>query len=62
VATPPYDLYAHRYVAGAKVRLVDTLTAQVNVARQHGLREAERNSLDVAFTYVFRFDARRSRE
>ena len=61
ITLPPYALYAQRYVGGAKVRVLDTLAAQVNVVRQHGLVAAKRNSLDVGLTYVWRFDGRRSK-
>jgi hypothetical protein len=55
---PPFAIYAQRYTAGARVRLLNTLAAQVNVIRQHGVPEARPTSLDVALTYVFRFDRR----
>lgn len=55
---PPHAIYAQRYTAGARVRILSTLAAQVNVMRQHGVPEARPTSLDVALTYVFRFDAR----
>jgi hypothetical protein len=59
---PPRAIYAQRYTAGARVRLLNNLAAQVNVMRQHGLPESRPTSLDVALTYVFRFDARRSKQ
>jgi hypothetical protein len=59
---PPYAIYAQRYTAGARVRILNTVAAQVNVMRQHGLPESRPTSLDVALTYVFRFDARRSKQ
>jgi len=62
VTAPPRAIYASRYTAGARVRIVNTLAAQVNVMRQHGMPRFRPTSLDVALTYVFRFDARRSKE
>jgi hypothetical protein len=59
---PPRAIYATRYTAGARVRIVNTLAAQVNVLRQHGIPRSRSTSLDAALTYVFRFDARRSSE
>ena len=62
VASPPRAIYATRYTAGARVRIVNTLAAQVNVIRQQGIPRSRPTSLDAALTYVFRFDARRSKE
>ncbi len=59
---PPRAIYATRYTTGARVRIVNTLAAQVNLMRQHGMPRFRPTSLDVALTYVFRFDARRSKE
>jgi hypothetical protein len=59
---PPRAMYATRYTAGTRIRIVNTLAAQVNVVRQHGVPGSQPTSLDAALTYVFRFDARRSKE
>jgi hypothetical protein len=59
---PPRALYAQRYTAGARVRLRETLTAQVNVMRHHGVPDSRPASLDVALTYLLRLDGRRARQ
>jgi hypothetical protein len=60
-ATPPFDLYAHRYTAGARVRLLAPLSLQMNILWQHGVPAQERSALDLALTYVIRLDSKRAR-
>jgi hypothetical protein len=59
---PPRAIYAQRYTAGARVRLLNTLAAQVNLMRHHRVPESKPTSIEVAVTYLFRFDGRRSAE
>jgi hypothetical protein len=56
---PPYAMYATRYTAGARLRLFNALAVQANVIHQLGVPEQARSALDVALTYVFRFDSQR---
>jgi hypothetical protein len=60
-ATPPFALYAHRYTAGGRVRLLEHLSAQANVIWQSALPRQGRSALDVALTYVLRLDSPRTR-
>jgi hypothetical protein len=59
-AAPPFDLYAHRYTTGARIRLLKALSVQANVFRQAGVPEQSRSAVDLALTYVFRFDSKRN--
>jgi hypothetical protein len=59
-ANPPFALYAHRYTAGARVRLLAHLSAQANVIRQN-VPGQDRSAFDIALTYVMRIDSRRTR-
>jgi hypothetical protein len=61
VAVPPFDLYAHRYTAGARLRLLDRLSAQMGVVRQSGLAQQDHSAVDLALTYVVRLESRRPR-
>jgi hypothetical protein len=59
-AMPPFALYVHRYTAGGRVRLVDHLSAQANIIWQN-VPGQDRSAVDIALTYVLRFDSRRTR-
>ena len=56
----PRAMHAVRYVAGARIRLLDTLSLQANVIRQSGIPNQGRSAFDLAATYVLRFDSPRS--
>jgi len=56
----PRAMYAVRYTAGTRVRVVDGLAVQVNTIRQRGIPGQGRSAVDVAVTYLVRFDAARS--
>jgi hypothetical protein len=60
-AVAPFALYAYRYTAGGRVRLLDQLSAQVNVIWQNAVPQQRRSAVDVALTYVLRLDSRRPR-
>jgi hypothetical protein len=60
-AVAPFALYAHRYTAGGRVRLLDQLSAQVNMIWQNAVPQQGRSAVDVALTYVLRLDSRRPR-
>jgi hypothetical protein len=54
-ASPPFARSARRHTAGARVRLLRNLSAQVNVLHQSGdLTDSYRNALDGALTYSIR--------
>jgi hypothetical protein len=57
----PYAMYAVRYSAGGRIRVLDALAVQVNAIRQSGIPGQGRNALDMAVTYVLRFDSTPSR-
>jgi hypothetical protein len=51
----PFELYGHRYTAGARLRVFDRWTVEVEVVRQNaGLPEHRPTALDVAVTYAVR--------
>jgi hypothetical protein len=54
-AAPPRARHAQRHTAGARVRLLRNLSAQINVLHQTGdLSESSATALDVAVTYSVR--------
>jgi hypothetical protein len=55
-ATPTASVYAQRYTAGARVRVLDRLSVQANVLTQRGLKTGHRAAFDLGLTYVFRRD------
>jgi hypothetical protein len=55
----PRAMHAVRYAAGARIRLLDTLSLQANVIRQRGIPNQGRSAFDLAATYVLRFDSTR---
>jgi hypothetical protein len=57
----PRAMHAVRYAAGARVRLLDTLSLQANVIRQRGIPNQGRSAFDLGATYVLRFDSTRFR-
>lgn len=57
----PRAMHAVRYAAGARIRLLDTLSIQANVLRQRGIPGQGRSAFDLAATYVLRFDSFRTR-
>jgi hypothetical protein len=60
IVESPYAMYAVRYTAGARIRVLDGLAVQANAVRQRGIPGQKTAALDLAVTYVFRFDATRS--
>jgi hypothetical protein len=60
-AAPPFALYAHRYTAGGRVRLPGSLSAQVNMLWQDSVPDQGRSAVDVALSYVWRLDSKRTR-
>lgn len=55
-AAAPFERSARRHTAGARVRLLRNLSAQINVLHQTGnLSDADANALDAALTYSVRF-------
>lgn len=57
----PRAMHAVRFAAGARIRLLDTLSLQANVIRQRGIPNQGRSALDLAATYVIRLDSLRFR-
>jgi len=56
-AAAPFDLYTHRYTAGARVRVWRTIAASIGVVHQGGeLTQAKRTALDVGVTGSWRRD------
>jgi hypothetical protein len=56
-AIAPFDLYTHRYTAGARVRLWRTIAASFGAVHQAGeLTQAKRTALDVGITGTWRRD------
>jgi hypothetical protein len=52
---PPFALFAHRYTAGVRIRLLQTLAAQIALVHQsHALSERKPTPLDIALTYSIR--------
>jgi len=60
-AIPPFALYARRYTAGARIRILAPLAVSVNVLHQSGLPSQRAAAADVALTYVLRIDGRHLR-
>jgi hypothetical protein len=59
VVDSPRAMNAVRYTTGARIRVFDTLAVQANVVRQSGIKRQGRGAVDLAVTYVIRFDSRR---
>jgi hypothetical protein len=59
VVDSPRAMNAVRYTAGARIRVFDTLAVQANVVRQSGIKSQGTGAIDLAVTYVLRFDAAR---
>jgi hypothetical protein len=54
-AKPPFDLYAQRYTAGARIRVFQQLAAQIELVHQtYELPQRHPTALDVALTYSVR--------
>jgi hypothetical protein len=54
-ARSEFDLYLHRFTAGARIRILQNLAAQINVSHQPtGLAAYRRNVLDAGLTYSLR--------
>jgi hypothetical protein len=60
VTSSPHAIYPSRFTGGARVQIAPRLTAQVNVLRQHGVPEQHDTAVDVALSYVVRFEPKRS--
>ena len=59
-AIAPFAMYAERYTAGARIRLVNQLAAQIEVVRQtQALSEETPLALDVGLTLSLRHDSGR---
>jgi len=58
-ARPSRDLHATRQTLGARIRIIEGLSAQVNVLHQSGLPNYGDTALDVGVTYSIRRDLRR---
>ena len=56
-ANPPFDLYTHRYAAGARIRLWRTVAASIAIVHQAGeLTQRQRTALDFGLTGTWRKD------
>lgn len=60
-AAPPFAVYAHRYTTGGRVRLPRSFSAQINMLWQDSVPAQSRAAVDVALTYVWRLDSKRTR-
>jgi hypothetical protein len=54
-AIAPFGVRAQRLTAGARIRLPQNLTAQVDVLHQTGVAHQHATALDAAVTYSIRF-------
>jgi hypothetical protein len=55
-APPPFELRTHRYTAGARIRMLQALTLQVQLVRQPPQLPHGSTALDVGITYSIRRD------
>jgi hypothetical protein len=59
VVDSPRAMNALRVTAGARIRVFDTLAVQANAVRQRGIKTQGTGAVDLAVTYVLRFDGSR---